>query len=97
MIYNLNMFIFVWLVFISDVFSADPTLKAAAMMDDHDLDPDTATSNLCLNTIDQNLDPTLTFEHLEPPSFSEEDYMFSLSQGEGISDLFDIDACDINL
>ncbi len=60
-------------------------------MDDHDLNPDTDAHNLFLNTVDQNLDPALVhFEHLEP-SLCEEDYMFTLGQGEGISDLFDID------
>ena len=49
--------------------------------------------------MDQDLDcgpGAVQFEHLEPP-FSDDDYMFTLSQTEGISDLFDIDTCDINL
>ena len=36
----------------------------------------------------------MAFEHLEPP-LSEEDYMFSLTQAEGISDLFDISDIDL--
>ena len=40
--------------------------------------------------MDQNFD-TPTFEHLEPPFIVDDDYMFSLEQNEGISDLFDID------
>ena len=74
----------------------DPTLK---LLDDHDLNPDTDPNNLFLNTVDQDLDcgtGAVQFEHLEPP-FSDDDYMFTLSQTEGISDLFDIDTCDINL
>ncbi len=69
-------------------YPGDPTLRGA-LLEEHDLNPDSDTQNLFLNTMDQNFD-TPTFEHLEPP-FIDDDYMFSLEQNEGISDLFDID------
>ena len=45
-----------------------------------------------MQTEDQNFDAH--FEALEPP-LSDVDYMFSLEQGEGISDLFDAFDVDI--
>ena len=53
--------------------------------EDEDISPD-SDHNLLLHTDDQNFDAH--FEHLQPP-VNEEDYMFSLEQGEGIGDLFD--------
>ena len=61
-----------------------------ALLAETDILPD-VDENLFLNTSDQH-----EWNHLEPP-FSEEDYMFSLQQNEGITDLFDIDAFDPGL
>lgn len=52
-------------------------------------------SHLFLHTDDQN-EVDSHFEQLQP-SLSVDDYMFSLENTEGISDLFDIDTCNINL
>ena len=71
---------------------ADPTLRHA-LLDTQDLLPDEDNS-LFLNTNDQF--DAESFAQLEPP-LSEEDYMFSLEQNEGISDLFDIDTCNLSL
>ena len=71
--------------------TGDQTLRAAALLED-DIYNDNRT--LLLHTEDQNCD--LHFEHLEP-TLSEEDYIFSLEQDEGITDLFDINTCDIQL
>ncbi|KAI0218361.1 Transcription factor E2F3 [Lamellibrachia satsuma] len=71
-------------------FRNDPTLRPSLLEDEIYND----TSNLLLHTEDQNCDAH--FEHLEP-TLSEADYIFSLEQDEGITDLFDINACDIQL
>ena len=68
----------------------DPTLRPSLLEDEIYND----ASNLLLHTEDQNCDAH--FEHLEP-TLSEADYIFSLEQDEGITDLFDINACDIQL
>ena len=70
--------------------SGDVTLRHSLVEDDIYSD----TRNLLLHTEDQICDAH--FEHLEP-TLSEEDYIFSLEQDEGITDLFDINACDIQL
>ncbi len=75
-------------------FSGDPALQGA-LLAEQDISPD-CPINLFLHTDDQNSFDT-HFEPLEPP-LSDVDYMFSLQQGEGISDLFDVDSLkDINL
>ena len=71
--------------------TGEQTLRPSAILED-DIYNDTRT--LLLHTEDQNCD--LHFEQLEP-TISEEDYIFSLEQDEGITDLFDINACDIQL
>lgn len=55
-----------------------------ALLEEQDISPD-ANTNLLQQTEDQNLDSTLT--HLEPPIYME-DYMFDLTEEDGISDLF---------
>ena len=55
-----------------------------ALLEEQDISPD-ANTNLLQQTEDQNLDPTLI--HLEPPIYME-DYMFNLTEEDGISDLF---------
>ena len=68
----------------------DPTLRSAFLEpDDIQLPADLmdTTATLFQNTTDQNFDDH--FEHLEPP-LNEEDYLFSLGDSEGISDLFDL-------
>jgi hypothetical protein len=57
-----------------------------ALLEDQDISPD-LTASLLLQTTDQNLDDN--FVQLEPPLGPLEDYIFSLEEGEGISDLFD--------
>ncbi|XP_053381995.1 transcription factor E2F2-like [Mercenaria mercenaria] len=64
-----------------DSFRGNPALKNA-LLEDQDISPDLGHS-LLLQTEDQNLDEN--FVSLGPL----EDYMFSLEDGEGISDLFD--------
>ena len=56
------------------------------MLEDQDISPDLSQS-LLLQTEDQNIDDN--FVTIEPPLGELEDYMFSLEEGEGISDLFD--------
>ncbi|XP_013413632.1 transcription factor E2F6 [Lingula anatina] len=69
-----------------DSFQGDPTLKHA-LLDDQDISPDAEGQSLLQQTEDQHFD--VPFVCLEPP-LSEEDYMFSLEDSEGISDLFDV-------
>lgn len=69
----------------------DPALRNA-LLEEQDISPN-SQDHLFLHTDDQHTDTT-QFEHLEPP-LSEEDYMFSLTQAEGISDLFDITDIDL--
>ena len=64
--------------------SDHPDLKNA-LLEDQDISPDLSTS-LLLQTTDQHIDDN--FVHLEPP-LGLDDYIFSLGEGEGISDLFD--------
>ena len=66
-------------------FVANPALKNA-LLEDQDISPDLGHS-LLLQTEDQNIDEN--FVQVEPILGSLEDYMFSLEEGEGISDLFD--------
>lgn len=70
-----------WTVFIS----GNPALKNA-LLEDQDISPDLGHS-LLLQTEDQNFDEN--FVQIEPPLGPLEDYMFSLEEGEGISDFFD--------
>ena len=74
---------------LGDVNKSDPTLHYA-FLDDADAQlPDDlvgASSSLFQNTIDQNFEDH--FEHLQP--LNEEDFLFSLEDSEGISDLFDL-------
>ncbi|XP_023217952.1 transcription factor E2F3-like isoform X1 [Centruroides sculpturatus] len=70
---------------------ADPSLKYALISEDDDLAP--MGKNFLLQTEDQHSD-SLPFVHLEPP-LSEEDYTFTLDEGEGIADLFD--TCDFSI
>ena len=67
------------------VFTDHPDLKNA-LLEDQDISPDLGTS-LLLQTTDQHIDDN--FVHLEPPLGGLDDYIFSLGEGEGISDLFD--------
>ena len=64
-----------------------------ALLEEQTIAPELDHNPLLLNTDEQDLVQQLdsAFEQLEPPL---EDYMFSLEQGEGISDLFDVDAFD---
>jgi len=62
-----------------------PVLKNA-LLEDQDISPDLGQS-LLLQTEDQNADDN--FVQLEPPIGALDDYMFSLEETEGISDLFD--------
>ncbi|KAK3088546.1 hypothetical protein FSP39_020420 [Pinctada imbricata] len=62
-----------------------------ALLEDQDISPD-SLSNILPQTEDQDLD--IPFIHLEAP-LSMDDYLFSLDDGEGISDLFD--AYDFNI
>lgn len=66
-----------------DSFKAQMAFKNA-LLEEQDISPD-ANTNLLQQTEDQNLDSTLT--HLEPPIYME-DYMFDLTEEDGISDLF---------
>ena len=66
-------------------FTGDPTLKHA-LLENQDISPE-SDHNLSL-VIEESGLLDQQFEHLEPPL--EEDYLFSLEQGEGISELFDI-------
>ena len=74
-------------------FPGDPALRHA-LLDEQDISPD-CPGNIFLQTDDQNFELTLAgnsgpnFQQLELP-FCDDDYMFSLGQGEGISDLFDV-------
>lgn len=68
-----------------DSFKGTPALKNA-LLEDQDISPDLGES-LLLQTTDQNIDEN--FVQLEPPLGPLEDYIFSLEEGEGISDLFD--------
>ena len=76
---------------------SDPTLKHALLES-----PNCGTNvgimppeqSLLFQTSDHDFESQ--FEALEPP-LCDEDYMFSLDQGEGISDLFDIADCDLGL
>ncbi|KAL4218266.1 E2F transcription factor 3 [Mactra antiquata] len=68
-----------------DSFKVKPALRNA-LLEDQDISPDLGHS-LLLQTEDQNIDDN--FVQIEPPLGPLEDYMFSLEQGEGISDLFD--------
>ncbi len=72
------------------LFSGQPKLKNA-LLEEEDLSPD-CNQSLLLQTEDQNFDSP--FVHLEPP-LDVDDYMFGLTDCEGISDLFD--AYDITL
>ena len=69
---------------------SDPTLKHAL------LDSPACGSNVGIIPPENMLDFESQFEALEPP-LSDEDYMFSLEPGEGITDLFDIADCDLSL
>ncbi len=69
---------------------ADPLFRHA-LLDSEDISAE-IDAQLLLHTDDQNLDAH--FESLEPP-LEDSDYLFSLDQGEGISDLFDIDDIQI--
>ena len=69
----------------SYVLSDYPDLKNA-LLEDQDISPDLGHS-LLLQTTDQHIDDN--FVHLEPPIGGLDDYIFSLGEGEGISDLFD--------
>ena len=62
-----------------------------ALLEDQDIDPD-IVSNILPQTEDQDLD--IPFIHLEA-QLSMDDYLFSLDDGEGLSDLFD--AYDFNI
>ena len=62
----------------------NPALKNA-LLEDQDISPNLGQS-LLLQTEDQNIDDN--FVHIEPPIELDE-YIFSLGEGEGISDLFD--------
>ncbi|XP_046546003.1 transcription factor E2F3-like [Haliotis rubra] len=73
-----------------DSFKGQPKLKNA-LLEEEDLSPD-CNQSLLLQTEDQNFDSP--FVHLEPP-LDVDDYMFGLTDCEGISDLFD--AYDITL
>ena len=64
-----------------------------ALITAQDISPEN-DDNLLLHTDDQYVD--MQFEQLEPP-LADVDYIFSLEQGEGISDLFDIDTSDLDL
>lgn len=66
-----------------DSFKTQMSFKNA-LLEEQDISPD-ANTNLLQQTEDQNLDSTLT--HLEPPIYME-DYMFDLTEEDGISDLF---------
>ncbi|GAB1603704.1 transcription factor E2F3-like isoform X1 [Argonauta hians] len=66
-----------------DSFKTQVSLKNA-LLEEQDISPD-ANTNLLQQTEDQNLDSTLT--HLEPPIYME-DYMFNLTDEEGITDFF---------
>ena len=77
--------LFCIIVIIFSCFLGDPTLKHA-LLEEQDISPENERTNL-MQTEDQNLDTT-PFVHLEPP-LNEEDYIFSLEDSEGISDLFD--------
>lgn len=68
-----------------DSFRGNPALKNA-LLEDQDISPDLGQS-LLLQTEDQNIDEN--FVQIEPVLGHLEDYMFSLEEGEGISDLFD--------
>lgn len=68
-----------------DSFRNYPDLKNA-LLEDQDISPDLGHS-LLLQTTDQHIDDN--FVHLEPPIGGLDDYIFSLGEGEGISDLFD--------
>ena len=81
------------------VAGCDPTLKHA-LLESPGADTINSTigsiqDNLLFHTSDQDFDSS-QFEALEPP-LCEEDYMFSLEPGEGITNLFDIADCDISL
>lgn len=69
----------------------DPALRHA-LLEEQDISPD-CTGNIFLQTDDQHLEENLglasNFQQLEPP-LVDEDYIFSLGHGEGISDLFDV-------
>lgn len=75
---EINVFLFLFLLP-----SAQMSFKNA-LLEEQDISPD-ANTNLLQQTEDQNLDSTLT--HLEPPIYME-DYMFDLTEEDGISDLF---------
>jgi len=72
--------------------SADPTFRQF-LLEAQDISPETPFT-LFQHTDDQNfLDAH--FEQLQPPINDTSDYIFSLSEGEGISDLFDISDIDL--
>ena len=77
-----------WFVFVG----ADPCFRHA-LLDAQDISAD-VPDNLFLHTDDQHL-MDAHFEQLQPPLGDATDYMFSLEQGEGIADLFDIADIDI--
>uniref|UniRef100_T1J7V0 E2F/DP family winged-helix DNA-binding domain-containing protein n=1 Tax=Strigamia maritima TaxID=126957 RepID=T1J7V0_STRMM len=66
--------------------SSDPSFKQFFISEDDDFGP-MGNRSIQLQTEDQNIDMQ-SFLNLEP-TFSEEDYAFSLTDGEGIADLFD--------
>ncbi|XP_052765473.1 transcription factor E2F3-like [Mya arenaria] len=68
-----------------DSFKGHPSLKNA-LLEDQDISPDLGQS-LLMQTEDQHSDDN--FVQLEPPIGALDDYMFSLEETEGISDLFD--------
>ncbi|CAE1332310.1 E2F3 [Acanthosepion pharaonis] len=74
-----------------DSFKTQMSFKNA-LLEEQDISPD-ANTNLLQQTEDQNLDSTLT--HLEPPIYME-DYMFDLTEEDGISDLFPYDHLQIH-
>lgn len=78
-----------------DFFACLYIFSGKALLEEQDISPD-SIENLLPQTEDQHFgsDPQnfdIPFVQLEPP-MAMEDYMFSLEDGEGISDLFD--ACD---
>lgn len=64
-----------------------------ALLEDQDISPD-VEKNILPQTEDQELDSP--FIHLDAP-LSMDDYIFSLDDGEGISDLFDAYDFDISV
>lgn len=73
--------------------NGEVSLKQALISEQDDLGP-MGSKSFLLQTEDQHTD--MSFLTLEPP-LSEEDYSFTLDEGEGLADLFDVyDFSDID-